>query len=216
MWSQWKQVTEMLKDIDCNSRNMTSGYYKLVFDVSQQLRSNDVEALQYIYKVSVENVTNLGVLRALEKRGLFSSSNIEGLKNLLCNIDRYDLLDMLKEDKRLELCYFQAVSMEEKLEAIRTDLANFCSKQECSPTERSFCGVMRDKVQVVQREMTDYLIRPLREVYLENTGELKVVLLAIFTRMTLTCCGGTDHSLCPPQWATRAVVYFHGDLPMLL
>ena len=170
-------IFEMLIDINCNSKKMTSGFGKLVFDVSQQLRSSDVEALQYIYKVAVENGTNLGVLKALEKRGLFSSTNIEGLKNLLCNIDRYDLLDMLKEDKRLELCYFQAVSMEENLEAIRTDLAKFCSKQECSPTERSFCGGIRERVQLVQKQMMEYLISPLREVYLENTGELKLLQL---------------------------------------
>lgn len=154
-----------------HSRTMTaSGYCKLVFDLSQQLRSGDVEALQYMYKVATENVTNLGVLKELEKRGVFSSSNMQGLKTLLCNIDRCDLLDMLREDKRLELCYLQAVSMEKKLEAIRVDLAQFCAKQECSPTERSFCGGITERVQEVQRETREYLIRPLKDVYLENTG----------------------------------------------
>lgn len=153
-------------------RTMTaSEYCKLVFNLSQQLKARDVEALQYIYKVTTENVTNLGVLKALEKRGVFSSGNIEGLKTLLCNIDRCDLLDMLKEDKRLELCYLQAMNMEKKLEAIRVDLAHFCSKQECSPTERSFCSVIVDRVQEVQREMKQYLTRPLKEVYEENTGQ---------------------------------------------
>lgn len=152
-------------------RTMTaSEYCKLVFDLSQQLKARDVEALQYIYKVSTEGLTHLGVLRALEKRGVFSSSNIQGLKILLRNIDRCDLLDMLREDKRLELCYLQAVSIEEKLEAIRVELTCFCAKQECSPTERSFCSTIMERVQDVQRGMKQFLTQPLKEVYQENIG----------------------------------------------
>jgi hypothetical protein len=155
-----------------------SVYHKLVFDLSQQLRARDVEALQYMYKIaSTENLTNLGVLRILEKRGVFSSTNIEGLRTLLQTVERCDLLEMLtKEDKRLELCYLQAVSLGERLEAIRVDLAHFCAMQECSPTERSFCGGIRDRVQEVQKEMKAYLTRPLKEVYLENTGKLSIII----------------------------------------
>ncbi len=152
-----------------------SEYCKLVFDISQQLRTSDVEALQYIYKINVmENCTNLGVLKCLEKRGVFSSNNSYGLKSLLRTIDRCDLLDMLKvvdQDKRLELCYLQAVSLEQKLEAIRVDLMHFTGKQECSPTERSFCSVIMDRLEAVQKGMKEYLTQPLEEVYQEKIGE---------------------------------------------
>lgn len=162
----------MLREQYHHSRTMAaSEYCKLVFDLSQQLREQDVEALKYMYKVSTENLTHLGVLKVLEKRGVFSSHNIQGLKTLLRNIERCDLLDMLREDKRLELCYLQAVSIEEKLEAIRTELASFCAKQECSPTERSFCSAIKEKVQDVQRGMEQFLTQPLKDVYQESTGQ---------------------------------------------
>lgn len=146
---------------------LPSEFSKLVFDISQQLRLGDVEALRYIYKVNDEKLTNLGVLKALEKRGVFSSKNVQGLKVLLCNIERCDLLDMLKvveEDKRLKLCYFQAISIQQQLEAIRADLVEFRGKLECSPTERLFCSKITDRVQKIHTEMQDYLTQPLKEV----------------------------------------------------
>lgn len=162
----------MLTERQYHSRLMAaSEYCKLVFDLSQQLKAKDVEALQYLYKVSTENLSHLGVLKALEKRGVFSSNNIQGLRTLLTDIDRCDLLDMLREDKRFELCYVQAVSIEDKLETIRAKLASFCAKQVCSPTERSFCGMIMEQVQDVQKGMEEFLTQPLKEIYLENTGE---------------------------------------------
>lgn len=157
----------------CEQRTMSANEFsKLVFAISQQLKCSDVEALKYLYRVTTdEGVSTLGVLRILEKRGVFSSGNIKGLRTLLCNIDRCDLLDMLKiEDKRLALCYFQAVSIETQLEAIRADLMRFSAKQECSPTERSFCGKIADRVVRIQGETKDYLIRPLNEMQEINTG----------------------------------------------
>ena len=141
-------------------------FSKLVFAISQQLKCSDVEALKYIYRVTDESISNLGVLRILEKRGVFSSGNITGLRDLLSNIQRCDLLDMLRtvEDKRLKLCYFQAMSIEDQLKAIQEDLMQFGAKQECSPTERSFCGKVASKVMKIQREMKDYLIEPLKEI----------------------------------------------------
>lgn len=151
-----------------NRRGKMSGneFCKLVFNISQQLTTRDVEALKYIYRVNDENISNLRVLTTLESKGIFSSSNIQGLRTLLCNIERCDLLDMLKvvEDKRLELCYFQALSIEEKLEAIRADLMEFTGKQECSPTERLFCSQITGRVQKVQRDMKEFLTQPLKAV----------------------------------------------------
>ena len=152
-----------------------SEYCKLVFDISQQLRERDVEALEYIYKVnSVEKATtSLGVLKKLESRGIFSSSNIQGLKAMLRTIDRCDLLDLLRgvEDRRLELCYMQALSLEEKIEAILGKMAVFCEKQNCSPTERSFCSHLRDDMRFMQKDMKEYLIKPLGEVCKSAAGE---------------------------------------------
>ena len=144
----------------------------LVFDISQQLRPSDVEALKYIYGVREEGTSNLKVLRTLESKGVFSSTNIEGFKSLLRHIERCDLLEMLREteqDPRLQLCYLQAVSLEEQLQTIKADLMAFAAKQECSPTERSFCSKITDRVQKVHKEMKEFLIEPLKEV---TEGEL--------------------------------------------
>ena len=167
-----------------------SEFSKLVFDISQKLSRENVEALKYLYKAYYpENATNLGVLTALENRGVFSSRNIEGLRVLLCDIHRCDLLELLKaaEDKRLQLCYYQAMSIEKQLEMIRTELENFCSKhEECSPTDRHFCGKITDRVEKVQREMREYLTTPLKEVCAasHSKGERKEAYATIFNRIT--------------------------------
>ena len=139
-------------------------FSKLVFNISQQLSAQNVEAIKYMYKIIGENITSLKVLMTLESKGVFSSSNIQGLKVLLTNIERCDLLDMVEsmDDKRLELCYFQAMDIERKLEVIKADLLDFCSKQECSPTDWLFCNNICSRVQNVRNEM-EYLVRPLTE-----------------------------------------------------
>lgn len=158
--------------VDHQDRTMSaSEFSKLVFDISEQLTSKNIEALKYIYKVAFpDNVTNLRALMTLESKGVFSSSNIQGLRVLLEDIHRCDLLDMLKvvEDKRLQLCYCQAKSAGDQLKTIIADLEDFSSKQECSPTERLFCGKISDRVKKVQEEMRDFLIQPLREVCAET------------------------------------------------
>ncbi len=146
-------------------------FSKLVFDISQQLKMEDVEALKYMYGVHDEHTSNLKVLRILERKGVFSPSNIQGIKELLSNIERCDLLEMLREtshDKRLKLCYCQAISLAEQLQAIKAELMGFTAKQECSPTERLFCNKITDKVLRVQREMNEFIIQPLKEVTTES------------------------------------------------
>ncbi len=143
-------------------------FSKLVFDLSQQLTRENIEALKYMYKLLDDNMSNLGVLRILERKGVFSSSNSKGLKDLLSNIHRCDLMDMVKsvESKRIsvQLCYYQAKSMEEQLAAIEAELLEFCKKQECSPTERLFCKKISIKVEKVKKETRDYFIDPLRKI----------------------------------------------------
>ena len=162
----------MVKDLpeeDYENRATMSAneFSKLVFEISQQLKVRDVEALKYMYGVFEENISNLRVLTVLESRGVFSNSNIDGLRTLLRNIQRCDLLEMLREteqDRRLKLCYFQAMSLEEKLKAIKDELISFAGKQECSPTERSFCSKITDRVEMVRKEMKEFLVQPLGEV----------------------------------------------------
>lgn len=161
--------------VDHQDRTMSaSEFSKLVFDISEQLTSRDVEALKYIYRVPYpENITNLGALTTLESKGVFSSSNVQGLRFLLENIHRCDLLDMLKvvEDKRLQLCYYQAKSVENQLKNIIAELVDFSSKQEeCSPTERLFCSKITDKVKRAQREVGEFLVQPLKAVCAESHG----------------------------------------------
>lgn len=154
-------------------------FAKLVYDISQQLKHKNVEALKYIYGVCEEGISNLKVLQILESRGVFSPSNIQGLEKVFRDIDRCDLLEMLREteqDKRLKLCYYQALSIQEQLEAIITELLKFSAKQECSPTERTFCSKIAERVQRADKEMKEFLIQPLNEVTTESkthslTGE---------------------------------------------
>ena len=141
-------------------------FSKLVFNISQQLTPQNIEALTYIYGIVAEKASNLHILRILESRGEFSSRNIEGLKDVLKNIQRCDLLDKIKypDEGRLELCYIQAISIEKQLASIRDDLLDFCSKQECSPTERLFCSKISERVEKVQSEAKSFLIQPLSEM----------------------------------------------------
>ena len=73
-----------------------SEFSKVVFNISQQLTSDNVEALKYMYKVHPENLSHLGVLTSLEIRGVLSSSNVGGLRTLLQDIHRCDLLELVK------------------------------------------------------------------------------------------------------------------------
>lgn len=142
-------------------------FSKLVFDISQQLTGRDVEALKYMYKVCNENASNLRVLTTLQNKGVFSSTNVQGLRTLLSDIHRCDLLDMVRmpEDSRLELCYCQAMSIEDQLGTILSELVDFCGKQECSPTERLFCSKITSKVQKVKGEMKEFLTQPLKALH---------------------------------------------------
>ena len=62
--------------------------------IADSLSSEDVEAIAYINKLPgpADQRTALGVLRELEKKGLFSHNNIDPLVRELANINRYDII----------------------------------------------------------------------------------------------------------------------------
>lgn len=147
-----------------------SGFSKVVFNISQQLTSDNVEALKYMYKVHTENISNLGVLTTLESKGVFSSSNVGGLRTLLRDIHRCDLLDLVRvvEDKRLQHCYDRSVCIGDQLELIREELVDSissCKEEECFSSEALHCfGRIVDRLARVHKEMGELLITPLKEV----------------------------------------------------
>ena len=63
--------------------------------IADSLSSEDVEAIAYINSLSVpaDQRTALGVLRELEKKGVFSHDNIDPLVRQLTNINRCDIIN---------------------------------------------------------------------------------------------------------------------------
>lgn len=63
--------------------------------IADSLSSEDVEAIAYINSLPgpADQRTALGVLRELEKKGVFSHDNIEPLVRQLANINRYDIIN---------------------------------------------------------------------------------------------------------------------------
>ena len=63
--------------------------------IADSLSSQDVEAIAYINSLSgpADQRTALGVLRELEKKGVFSHDNIDPLVRQLTNINRCDIIN---------------------------------------------------------------------------------------------------------------------------
>ena len=63
--------------------------------IADSLSPEDVEAIHYINSLSVpaDQRTALGVLRELEKKGVFSLDNIDPLVRQLTNINRCDIIN---------------------------------------------------------------------------------------------------------------------------
>ena len=70
---------------------------KLRCDISEKLDDNNINKIKYISEITSENVrTGLDVLAVLEKQGVFSPSNTNPLAELLCDINRKDLVDNVR------------------------------------------------------------------------------------------------------------------------
>ena len=80
---------------------MASSYRQLVYRISQQISTEDLQALVYIRlhycSQLYRDESALIVLSKLEKDGVFSASNPAGLIQVAEDIDRWDLVNLVKE-----------------------------------------------------------------------------------------------------------------------
>lgn len=169
-----------MSDIDCFSR--------IVFEISQLLSLQDLGAISYLYKLpdTCKDLScQLQVLVDLERRGVFSPSNPEGLKTLLDTIHRSDLSEMVSEymamNKRneesdcfckqvktmmktcnLELCIAQACHLVEQLIDIKQMVATYSNTHRTTPTDSLFYGKVDKTLAQLQNEVDLYMIAPLK------------------------------------------------------
>ena len=80
---------------------MASSYRQLVYRISQQISTADLQTLVYIRlhhcRQLYRDESALIVLSKLEMDGVFSASNPAGLIQVAKDIDRWDLVNLVKE-----------------------------------------------------------------------------------------------------------------------
>lgn len=168
---------------------MCTTFSNLVFRLSRMLKREDLEAISYLYRLPVDtstgsSATGLWFLKELEKSDIFSSSNLEGLREFLKTIQRCDLLDIVEEYERerqnstrhqqcqrpqeesirLSTSYAQAKKTEEELASFRKELIAFCSRYSGSPDVRQFCTGMLKRLKEIKEDIHQYTTVPLREI----------------------------------------------------
>ena len=170
---------------------MCDPFSNLVFKVSRMLTKEDLDALAYLYRLPVDVIAvgsssnGLPYLRELERRDTFSSSNLNGLKELLNNVQRCDLLGMVEEFEkdrqkfftgiqictrpqeecvRLDMSYAQARKTEEELTKIKKEFTAFCSKVRDAPGVTQFYNETLKHLERIKEECHQYITIPLREI----------------------------------------------------
>ena len=170
---------------------MCTSFSNLVFRLSRMLKKEDLEAISYLYRLPVDittccSATGLSYMKELEKNDVFSSSNLEGLRELLKSIQRCDLLDMVEEFERererenstrhqprarpqeesirLSTSYAQAKKTGEDLTNFQKELTAFCSRYTGSPDVRQFCTGMLKRLKEIKENFHQYTIVPLWEI----------------------------------------------------
>lgn len=153
------------------------------------LKREDLEAISYLYRLPVDtstgsSATGLSYMKELEKNYVFSSSNLEGLRELLKSIQRCDLLDMVEEFERerqnscrhqpcvrpqeesirLHMSYTQAKKTEEELIEFQKELTAFCSRHTGSPDVRQFYTGMLKRLKEIKENFHQYTTVPLLEI----------------------------------------------------
>ena len=170
---------------------MCTTFSNLVFRLSRMLKKEDLEAISYLYKLpediaSSTSATGLTYMKELERSDIFSSSNLEGLREMLKNIQRCDLLDMVEEYRlererqsstrqqpctrpqeesiRLSTSYAQAKKTEEELAYFQKELIAFCSRHADSPDVRQFYTGMLRRLKEIKENLHLYTTLPLLEI----------------------------------------------------
>ena len=166
-------------------------FSNLVFKLSRMLVKDDLEAITYLYKLPVDtsagnSATGLSYMKELEKNNVFSSSNLNGLRELLNNIQRCDLIEMVddfekerlqknstrhqpcvrpqEESVRLNISYSQAKKTEEELLEFQKELIAFCSKNGGSPDVRQFYTGMLKRLKDIRDSCHRFITVPLHEI----------------------------------------------------
>ena len=147
---------------------MCDPFHHLVFKLSRMLSKEDEEALAYVYRLpadimlSSSGANGLPYFMELEKRDIFSPSNLNGLKEILNIIQRCDLIEMVEqyekqvsssnsgyrrpqeERTRLENIYAQATNLEVQLSEFQKEFTSFCSKfREPSGVTQLYTGMVK-------------------------------------------------------------------------
>ena len=170
---------------------MCTIFSNLVFRLSRMLKREDLEAISYLYRLPVDtstgsycSVTGLCYLKELEKSDIFSSSNLEGLREFLKTIQRCDLLDIVEEYERerqnstrhhqcqrpqeesirLSMSYAQAKKTEEELASFQKELIAFCSRYSSSLDIRQFYTGMLKRLKEIKEDIHQCTTVPLREI----------------------------------------------------
>lgn len=156
------------------------------------LTKANLEAVAYLYKLPEDISVASGAadpglyyMRELEKRDIFSSSNLDGLRKLLSSIERCDLREMVEDferDKqrhsgrnqhctrpdeehiRLNTSYAQAKKTEEQLTEFQKEFAAFCSKHGNPPAARQFYTGMVKRLMEMKESCHKFITVPLYEV----------------------------------------------------
>lgn len=155
------------------------------------LTKEDLDALAYLYRLPVDVIAvgsssnGLPYLRELEGRGIFSCSNLAGLKELLNSIQRCDLIEIVEEfernqqkhsvggqrclrpqeeEVRLGMSYAQAKKTESQLTEFQKEFTAFCSKLGDLPGISQFYSGMVKRLQQISYECHQYITLPLCEI----------------------------------------------------
>ena len=170
---------------------MCDTFSHLVFNVSKMLTKDDLDAVAYLYRLPVDpsvagsSTNGLLYLRELEKRDIFSSANLNGLKLLLNNIQRSDLIELVEEFEkerlkysrvhqrytrpheesiRLDMSYTQAKKTKQQLAEFQKEFTSFCSRLGDAPGMKQFYGGMLHRLREMKDSCQQYIVAPLHEI----------------------------------------------------
>lgn len=110
-----KEMTDKLHIIE---------YRRLVASVASQLSSEEVERIVFVRSfesdLSAKSTSALNLLAALECKGEFSLQNVDGLLEIVKDVNRYDLMEQIESYKKSRALAKKSVGKGKPWKSVRT------------------------------------------------------------------------------------------------
>ena len=160
-------------------------FRKTVLDISHSLSSYDLEQIVYLHKIPEKGkISPLSALKRLERQGLFSSTQPEGLEALLRAIHRSDLCVGVQEysshqahssccggqpcgyvSQLMRLCMAEAENTHKRIAELQKSMEKFSDSQRRTPQGDQFFRETGEGFDQLRSKLRKFLISPLNDLH---------------------------------------------------